>query len=45
MIKKDPDTAPAEVNEDRGPKVNWRVLIIAVSHHSGILRLGDADAR
>lgn len=31
MIKKDPDTAPAEVNKDRGPKVNWRVLIIAAA--------------
>lgn len=31
MIKKDPDTAPAEVKKDRGPKVNWRVLIIAAA--------------
>ncbi|WP_410556570.1 choline BCCT transporter BetT [Arthrobacter globiformis] len=31
MIKKDPDTAPAQVTKDRGPKVNWRVLIIAAA--------------
>jgi choline/glycine/proline betaine transport protein len=28
-IDKDPDTAPAELTEDRAPKVNWRVFIIA----------------
>ncbi|MET3719849.1 hypothetical protein, partial [Arthrobacter sp. UYEF21] len=28
-IDKDPDTAPAEPTEDRVPKVNWRVFIIA----------------
>jgi choline/glycine/proline betaine transport protein len=31
MTKKDPDTAPAEVINDRGPKINWRVLIIAAA--------------
>jgi choline/glycine/proline betaine transport protein len=31
MINKEPDTAPAEVIKDRGPKVNWRVLIIAAA--------------
>jgi choline/glycine/proline betaine transport protein len=31
MTKKDPDTAPAEVIQDRGPKINWRVLIIAAA--------------
>jgi choline/glycine/proline betaine transport protein len=29
VIDKEPDTAPAEPIKDSGPKVNWRVLIIA----------------
>ncbi|MFE4835880.1 choline BCCT transporter BetT [Arthrobacter sp. NPDC056691] len=31
MTTKDPDTAPADVIRDRGPKINWRVLIIAAA--------------
>ena len=29
VIDKEPDAAPAELIKDSGPKVNWRVLIIA----------------
>lgn len=31
ITDKDPDTAPAELTEDSGPRVNWRVFIIAAS--------------
>ena len=31
ITDKDPDTAPAALTEDPGPKVNWRVFIIAAS--------------
>lgn len=31
MTKKNPDTAPAGVSQDRGPKINWRVLVIAAA--------------